>query len=199
MAIVLGSAFGLKKTARFNTILQETSAFQGTVGIALANFPVWDYVLSIPQIQGRLDDVTSPLAQLTGLFFKCRGRAGNFLLQDPDDNQVIAWAYAVGDGVSKTYQLTRPIGSDGIDIVQNWNGAPVLSINGVVTSAYTLSSTGIVTFNTAPANGAVLTVDGNFYFRLRFTEDSMADLTEYFSDRWSISTLNLTSVILPNN
>lgn len=196
MAVILSPAFGLKKTPRFNTVGQETAALSGSVWVALADYPTWDFVIEIPRLTGRMDDPTSPLAILTGLFFKCKGKAGNFLLQDPDDNEVIAWQYATGDGTSKTFQLTRPIGSDGVDIVQNWNGTPVLSINGTPTLAYSLTNRGVVTFNVAPAIGDVLTVDGQFDFRLKFSEDSMQDLTQFFQDEWSCSTLSLFSVNL---
>lgn len=196
MAIVLSPAFGIKKTPRFNTSLQETAALQGTVAVAMAQYPVWQYVLSIPKLEGRWDDPNSPLAQLGGLFFKCKGRAGTFLLSDPDDNAVLAWTFATGDGASKTFQLTRPIGADGIDIVQNVNNISNISIAGVPTLAYTIDSKGVVTFNTSPANGAALSWTGQFDVRLRFTEDSMSDLEEFFSDRWGISTLALTSVLI---
>jgi hypothetical protein len=196
MSVVLSPGFGIKKTPRFNTILQETAALQGTVAVSLTEYPVWDFVLSIPQLQGRWDDPNSPLAQLGGIYFKCRGRAGTFLLQDPEDNAVLAWTFAIGDGTSKTFQLTRPIGSDGVDIVQNVNNIANISIAGTPTLAYAIDTRGVVTFNASPANGAAISWTGQYDFRLRFSEDSLSDLNEYFSDRWSISTLALTSVIL---
>jgi hypothetical protein len=196
MAVILSPAFGIKKTPRFNTILQETAALQGTVAVSLSDYPLWEFVLTIPQLQGRWDDPNSPLAQLGGIYFKCRGRAGTFLLQDPEDNAVLAWTFAVGDGTSKTFQLTRPIGSDGVDIVQNVNNISNISIAGVPTLAYTIDTRGVVTFNTSPANGSAISWTGQYDFRLRFSEDSMQDLQEFYSERWTISTLSLTSVIL---
>jgi uncharacterized protein (TIGR02217 family) len=192
----IGSGFGIKKTQKFNTIAQETTAFQGSLYIAGAVYPIWLFTITVPQLTGRMDDPTSPLAQLNGLFNVCRGRAGSFLLQDPDDYQVIAYQFGTGDGTSQTFQLTRPIGSAGVDIVQNVNTISNISINGTPTTAYAIDSRGVVTFNVAPAAAAVLSWEGTFYFRVRFAEDTLADLTEYFSDRWSINTLSLTSVIL---
>jgi uncharacterized protein (TIGR02217 family) len=191
----INSAFGIKKTQRYNTIAQETTAFQGSTYVAGATFPVWDFTITVPQLTGRMDDPTSPLAQLNGLFNICKGRAGTFLLQDPDDNAVLAYQFGTGDGTSKTFQLTRPIGA-GSDIVQNVNGTPVISINGTPTVAFAIDTKGVVTFNVAPAADAVLTWTGQFDFRLKFTTDSLADLTEYFSDKWSINTLSLVSVIM---
>lgn len=191
----IGSGFGIKKTQRFNTIAQLTAAEQGSVYIPAMTYPAWDFVLTVPQITGRMDDPTSPLAQLNGLFNICKGRAGTFLLQDPDDFQVLSYQFGTGDGTSQTFQLTRPIGA-GSDIVQNVNGTPIISVNGTPTLAFAIDTRGVVTFNVAPTAAAVLTWTGTFDFRVKFSTDSLADLTEFFSDRWSINTLGLVSVIL---
>jgi uncharacterized protein (TIGR02217 family) len=185
----------MKKTPEFNTIDQTTAAFQGSISIALAQYPRWRFTLSIPQMQGRLDDSTSPIALITGLFLICKGKAGSFLIQDTSDYQVLAYTFGVGDGTSKTFQLTRPVG-DAVDIVQNVNGLPVISVSGVPTTAFTLDSRGVCTFNVAPPAAAPLSWTGNFDFRVKFSSDTMQDLQEFFSDRWAISTLELISCIL---
>jgi uncharacterized protein (TIGR02217 family) len=196
-SITLSPAFGIKKSPKFNSIPQETAAFQGSVFVSAAAFPVWQYVISIPKLLGRADDPTSPISQLYSLFFRCKGRAGTFLLKDPDDFACVAAVFGTGDGTSKTFQLVRPIGTDGdVDIVQNVNGPIVVSVNGVPTSAYTIDSRAVVTFNVAPAAAAVLTWDGNYDFRLRFDEDTLSELTQFFAGAWMCSTISLTSVIL---
>ncbi|HEY1525005.1 MAG TPA: DUF2460 domain-containing protein [Candidatus Angelobacter sp.] len=187
----------MKKTPVWNTIEQLTTAFQGSVWIAGANFPKWKFVISLPQVLGRADDVTSPISQLLALHFRAKGKCGNFLLRDPSDYQAVAAQFGVGDSVSKTFQLVRPIGTDGdVDIVQNPNGPIVVSVSGTPTSAYSLSNTGIVTFNVAPAANAVLTWDGFYDFRVKFAEDSLDDLTLFFDNQWVVSTIELFSVIL---
>jgi len=40
-------------------------------------------------------------------------------------------------------------------------------------AGYTIGSTGLVTFTTAPASGAALTWTGTYYFRCRFTKDQI--------------------------
>jgi uncharacterized protein (TIGR02217 family) len=187
----------MKKTPVWNTIEQLTTAFQGSVWIAGANFPRWKFVISLPQVLGRADDVTSPISQLLALHFRAKGKCGNFLLKDVSDYQAIAAQFGVGDNVKKTFQLVRPIGSDGdVDIIQNVNGPIVISVDGVPTSAYTIDSRAVVTFNVAPAANAVLTWDGNYDFRVKFAEDSLDDLTLFFDNKWVVSTIELFSVIL---
>lgn len=195
MAVVTVSpAFGVVKTPRFNTIAQETAAIQGSVYVAAAQYPVWDFKLTIPYITGRIDDPSSVIAQLLALFLAAKGRAGTFVFQDPNDYMVTAYPFATGDGSSIAFQLLRPIGTQQ-DIVQNVNGTPVISINGVPTTLFSIDDHGIVTFNSPPTLGAVITWTGTFNFLLRFTDDSFQDLTGILNDSWFINTFNLVSVI----
>jgi hypothetical protein len=53
-----------------------------------------------------------------------------------------------------------------------------------------------VTFTSAPANTAVLTWSGKYYFRCRFKNDSLDQLKQIFTNHWTIQTLDWTSVIL---
>jgi hypothetical protein len=144
-----------------------------------------------------MDDPTSGVAQLVGLAFSCKGRAGTFLFTDPKDNAVTTFQFATGDGSSKVFQLTRPMDQNGeVDIVQNLNGSPSIFNNGtLVTSGYSIDSKGVVTFSVAPALGHALTWTGSFYFRLRFKEDTLQELKEFYNDAWNAQ-LDFESVIL---
>jgi uncharacterized protein (TIGR02217 family) len=163
------------------------------VYVATMVTPIWDFKLNIPYLSGRIDDPTSPIAQLLGMFIAAKGRAGTFTFMDPRDNQVTDYQFGTGDGTSKVFQLVRPVGAS-FEFVQNVHGTPIIKVNGTSTVLYTLDDKGIVTFNTAPAAAAVLTWTGNFEFLLRFKADSLADLTLFFEGAWSISTLELESV-----
>jgi hypothetical protein len=194
-SVTLSPAFGIRKTPRFNTAGQETAALAGSVYISLADFPLWDFVLELKQQPGRLDDITSPIAQLMGIFFACKGKAGTFLLSDPSDNTVLEYQFGLGDGVSKAFLLTRPIGDLGTDIVQNPDTITV-SVSGTPTALYSIDNRGVITFNTPPALNAPITWHGTFSYRLRFLQDSFQDLTNFFTNNWNITTLELTSCIL---
>ncbi len=195
--ILIAPAWGIKKTPRFNTLLQETAALQGSVAVSLANYPVWDFKCDLPYISGRIDDPTSPIAALLGFIFKTKGKAGTFLFRDPRDNTVTSFQFATGDGSSKVFQLTRPIGNSGaVDIVQNLDGSPSIYLNSTLqTSGYTIDSNGIVTFTTAPGNGVAIKWTGNFLFLCRMTEDTLADLKLFFEGKWSVATFDFVSVL----
>jgi hypothetical protein len=69
-----------------------------------------------------------------------------------------------------------------------------MRIAGIATTAYTLNmSTGVITFTTAPASGAVITADFSYYWRCRFTNDEN-EFEEFMSGLWSVSTLEFESV-----
>jgi len=189
--------WGRNKRPRWNTVAQVTAAVQGSVYIPTMVYPVWDFTFDVPYLAGRMDDPTSGVAQLVGLAFSCKGRAGTFLFTDPKDNAVTTFQFATGDGSSKVFQLTRPMDQHGeVDIVQNLNGSPSIFNNGtLVTSGYSIDSKGVVTFSVAPALGHALTWTGSFYFRLRFKEDTLQELKEFYNDAWNAQ-LDFESVIL---
>ena len=192
--ITLAPGWDMGKTPRFNTIPQETASMQGNVYVAPMETPVWDFKLELPYLSGRIDDPTSPIAMLLGLFVGAKGGAGNFTFMDPRDHAVTNYQFGTGDGSSKVFQLTRPLGSSS-EWVQNVVGTPTITINGTPTLLYTVDDKGIITFNTAPANAAVLAWSGDFQYLLRFKDDSLQDLKLFFEGAWSLSTLALESVI----
>jgi hypothetical protein len=192
--ITISPAWNMVKTTRFNTIAQETAAQQANVYVSTMQTPVWDFKLSIPYLSGRIDDPTSTIALLLGLFVNAKGRAGTFTFFDDRDHAVTNYQFGTGDGSSEVFQLTRPIGGS-FEWVQNVVGTPTIFINGTPTSAYTIDDKGIVTFNTAPANAAVLSWSGDFQFLLRMKDDSLQDLTMFFENAWTISTLAFESVV----
>jgi hypothetical protein len=192
--ITISPAWGMGKTLRTNTIAQETAAQQANVYVATMLTPVWDFKLTIPYLSGRIDDPTSPIAQLLGLFAAAKGRAGTFTFFDNSDHQVTNYQFGTGDGSSEVFQLTRPLGNS-FEWVQNVVGTPTIFINGTPTSAYDIDDKGVITFHSAPANGAALTWSGDFQFLLRMKDDSIADLKLFFEDAWAISTLAFESVV----
>lgn len=191
--ITLSVAWGIDKKPRFNTLVQETTGLQGSCYVAGAMSPVWDMVLSVPLLTGRPDNPTSTIAQFLGLYCLARGRAGTFYLPDPWDNTVTNYAFATGDGTSKTFQITRPLGAFS-EVVQNINGVPAIYLDGVVNTLNTIDDFGAITFNTAPTLGAVISWSGQFIYLWRFKTDSLNDIKQYFEGFWSISSLELESV-----
>ena len=197
----LSMAAGLKKSPRFNTLRQK-----GTAGVnaavALMPYPCWDFEWSLDNIVGRELLPTSVVAQFFGTYMATAGGAGLFLFSDPVDNAVTGAQFGTGDGTSTKFQLSRNI-YGAVDIIQNLNetgGAPQIYVGGSLTSPTSISSTGVVTFSSAPADAAVLTWTGQYYFACRFAEDTI-DATRVFSinnglDHWMIQGVKFSSEFL---
>lgn len=86
-------------------------------------------------------------------------------------------ALGVGDGIKTTFQLvktyTRPVGAYSRVITRPVVSTIVVAVNGSPTTAFTVdAATGVVTFSSAPANGAVLTWGGEFDVPVRYGEEN---------------------------
>lgn len=142
----------------------------------------------------RLSDVLPEWQSFIGLYQRLAGPYGTLVLEDPEDYLIPADApmpFGIGDGVTTQFQLQRtlvpanvrsdplelwPSVIDGFEPVRAFPDYPVLYIDEVEPGDldWTLSETGLVTFATAPADGAVLTWTGAFLKRVRFADDRQA-------------------------
>lgn len=133
----------------------------------------------------------------------------SFLYTDPEDNAVTTMGFGTGDGSTTSFQLQRslyptltttafwPAFSCGYEPVFDLNGSPSIYKAGVLqtlTTHYTLPGQGVVTFGTAPANGAALTWTGSYYRRVRFDGDS-AEFERVVTSWWRTQSLTLISVL----
>lgn len=135
-----------------------------------------------------LDD----MAELTAFFEARRGRLCGFRFRDFADfkscgpggtiaatDQVLG----VGDGVRKVFPLNKTYGDQARDIRKPVSGSVRIAVNGVAPSASAWSvvaATGLVTFNTAPATGAVLKAGFQFDTPVRFDADRIEVTLESF-------------------
>lgn len=214
---------GWHKTAHFNTLTQKPVAGRGVVTASLVPYPTWDFEVSIEWVRGDESTPASIIASFLDIYGQCLGSGQFFLFTDPRDNTIAQGVSAMlnttpgaavpmgttGDGVSTQFQLARTIGPSGLflDIIQNVNGTPIIYVGGTPTLAYSISSTGVITFNTAPANNATLQWSGAFYFLCQFAEDSLADLSRVgcipnldnpsdFDGLWSCGNIKFSSVFI---
>jgi hypothetical protein len=65
----------------------------------------------------------------------------------------------------------------------------------VTVTDYSLGSTGVVTFASAPAANVLVRWDGSYYYRLRFAEDSN-DWNQFMYQLWELRSVKFESVIL---
>ena len=132
-----------------------------------------------------LDDIYAVIA-----FFEARmGRLTGFRLQDFSDCKSCApgagiaasdQAIGTGDGTTTAFQLVKTYASGPSSwtrqIKKPVSGSVTVAVGGVPqTSGVTVdSTTGIVTFATAPATGAAITAGFSFDTPVRFDTDSLA-------------------------
>lgn len=128
---------------------------------------------------------------LAGFFMSCRGQWDSFLLDAGADSIAADTPFATGDGVTKIFQLCRVMGAYA-EAVQNVATLANIKAAGSVVSGsgYSVGSTGIVTFTTAPASGAALTWNGSYYYRCRFDQDEAA-FEEFMANLYTLKTLKL--------
>lgn len=157
------------------------------------SYPLWRYKLSYSVLRGT---AALPEVQQIAAFFNARGGSfDTWLYTDPDDSAVVAQQFGTGNGTTKDFQLVRAFGGYA-EPVFDLNGAPAIFKAGVLQTVgthYTVSAAGLVSFVTAPANGASLTWTGNFYWRCRFLQDAL-DLNQFLKALWELKTLEFVTV-----
>ncbi|MCE2926464.1 MAG: DUF2460 domain-containing protein [Rickettsiales bacterium] len=135
-------------------------------------------------------------AQLDELiaFFRARkGRADGFRFKDWTDYRVTGQSLGSGNGTKTQFQLVKSYISGSVTESRTINkpvaGTVVVYLNGVVQnpSTYSLNTTtGMITFNTAPANGVAVMADFEFDVPVRFDTDRLsATIDTYASHSWS--------------
>ncbi len=195
----LGLEFYQQRTPQWSTRRQESVSGKETT-ITNRAYPRIVFELSYEFL--RDDTAVSDLKILVGFFNSMSGSYDTFLYTDPYFNTVTAQNFGTGDGATKVFQLSAiykdSTGYGSAEAIQNLNGAPLIYVGGVLktlTTDYTISGTGVVTFVTAPAVSAAITWTGSFYYRCRFENDEM-DLNEMWSKAWSLKKLKFRSVKL---
>lgn len=184
------------KSPSFDVLIHTPVAKIGEIRARVQPYPLWDVVYELEWARGAENMPSTTYNYLLGFFLNSGGPFSDFLYSDPYDNEAEAEFFGLGDGTTTQFQLIRSIGI-GADIVQNLNGTPTLYSNGtaISASAYTVSVTGIITFTTAPAAGAVLTWSGSFYYRVRFTNPEVK-FSQFARQIWEAKNVPLRSVIL---
>lgn len=187
-----GLGYGVHRIAIWRSLVQS-SASGKEISVGYMSYPLYQWKLDFNVLRSTL---TLPeLNSLQGFFNKMSGRVDTFLFTDPEDNAVVDMQFGTGDGANKIFPLTRALGGY-TEPVQSLNGAIVVKVNGVtktLTTDYTINSLGVVSFVVAPANTAVITWTGSFYYRCRFLKDQL-DLVQLFNQLWESKGLTFQSV-----
>jgi len=180
-----GISMDIKTTAQFSTVVQ-TGPDRGEARVSLDPFPLWQFEISFGYIRDYLEAAEagiSPetgytqLQQIVALFCACSGKLKSFLLSPSiitkrsNEGVVTAGTIGTGDGATLDFQTIRTVGAY-YDEVQNVTpGTMHVFLNGVETTAFSLSSSGVIQFLTPPAIGVLITASFEWMYRVRFVED----------------------------
>lgn len=189
-----GISWDTGKMPEFNNI-KHRAASGYEYRAALMVYPLYTFSHKYDVLR---DDVANnELKTIVGFFNSRQASFDSFLYTDPADNSVTAQNIGTGNGSALTFQLVRSYGGF-IEPVNNLNGAPGIYVNGVlktVTTDYTISATGLVTFAVAPPNGHPVTWTGSYYYRCRFVEDKMAPI-QFLQDLYNLKKLDFIGSVV---
>lgn len=189
-----GLKWGRKKTAVWSTGTQK-SASGREFRTAYYTYPQWRFSLSFEVLRTKAS--VNELEKLAGFFNARKGSFESFLYEDPADNAVTD--QPVGNtvqGVAR-YQLVRSMGGF-IEPVSVVKERPAVKVGGTALAYgrdYTVTDKGVLVFNTPQPPGRPITWTGGFYFRVRFTSDTV-DFENVLGSLWAAKKIEFTSVKL---
>lgn len=177
-----------------NVILSES------ISVGFKGGPTFstDKVVSVNMQERRLQNLSiarhvyswgmqnAPAALVTTLrafFFDRRGDFKAFLMKDWADFQLAAEQIGIGDGVVVAFQIVKAYTAGNnpyARIIRHIkSGTLVVAVDGVtktLTTDYTVNSTGLITFVSAPATDAIVTVTADFFVPVRFEGDAFVSV-----------------------
>lgn len=131
------------------------------------------------------------LSELIAFFRARKGRAFGFRFKDWSDYEAAQMLIGIGDGAQTQYQLVKQYNSGGESETRTIHKPVAGSISIYVNDALQTSGvsintqTGIVTFTSAPASGALIHADFAFDVPVRFDTDTLsARLDDYGVHSW---------------
>ena len=195
-----GLAWSVTKSPTFQTRIQR--AVSGRELRALDYpYPLWQFTLVFDFLRDNPAAGLDELRTLMGFFMLCQGAFGTFLFQDPSDDRVSGQQIGTGDTLRTVFQLQRTMGETlpgggFLEPILAPNVVSAVYFNGIIQdpAGYSVDSmTGLVTFNSAPGSGLIITADYSYYFRCRFVDDSYA-FENFMFQLWQLKKLTLISV-----
>ncbi len=185
-----GMGIAVKRTPVFST--QVAVAASGKeLRASYQSTPRWKYEIPLNFVRVSGFSSLTPsneMAAILGLFNSVKGMWDSFLYTDPYSNTASGTSFGTGNGSLTTFQL---LDIEGLPIY-DLNGAASIYVAGALTTPASIVN-GLVTFSSAPANGAALTWSGAYYRRVRFDMDDY-EQTQMANLCWDGGTVKLISV-----
>lgn len=148
----------------------------------------------------RSDSVNAEFQSLLGFFNARNASFDSFRYLDSDDNAVVGQTIGIGNGTQTKWQLVRSFGGY-IEPILAPGTPTAVKLDGVTQSGATYSveawgvgtAPGVITFNTPPAIGKVITADFPFWWPVRFVDDTL-DFKKFLSTVYSGDSVKLISL-----
>jgi uncharacterized protein (TIGR02217 family) len=186
-----GLRFPVTRTPMWKTMVRTTPSNRE---YRATNITIPKYRISLGFEFLRARAALAEYQTLIGFFNARRGASESFVFSDPDDRTATTQIFGVGDGSTKTFQLVRGFGGFSEPVFALDGSASIYKDAVLQGSGYSISSTGVVTFTTAPASGVVLTWTGNFYWRVRFSRDDL-DFEKFARDFFEAKKVELVTLV----
>lgn len=189
-----GLAIEVKRSVLTSTVVQGASSGKEQRGTFWST-PRYAFDLTINFLRQASFSAQTAFdeAQTLISFFAAQGgQLTPFWLIDPYSSTAAAVPCGTGTGLAG--QTTQLVDLLGVSVAPN--GAPSLYVGGtlqVLTTNYVISSTGLVTWVTAPGSGAAITWSGGFYYTVRFEQDAL-DMERIVNLAWKGGSLKMVSV-----
>ncbi len=190
-----GLKWGSVKTPMWSTKIQRTASGR-ELRAAYYSAPLYKISLSYEVL--RSGD-PAELQAMVGFFNARKGSFDSFLYTDPEDHTVVNQGFGIAAAGQTRYQLVRTYGGFVEPVLApqlTGVGAVSIAVNGVaqtVGTHYTLGVDGLVTFVAPPLAGQVLSWSGEFYYRVRFAQDSV-DFERFLYQLWSLKKVELQTI-----
>lgn len=191
-------AYSIPETPNWNTLRQKSVSGKET-SIGTFVYPTKTYELHFEALRETIGSISyNERRQLEDFIDEVNGGVYPFYYNDPDDNAAVNQLIGMGDGSTTAFQLARPLVDYGFSVaIQSPvpHVDPTIYVDEVPTAAFTLGAAGVVNFNSAPAFGATLSWSGNYYWLVRFDDDSIP-LSKDMSWIWSAKKVQFSTVPL---
>lgn len=144
----------------------------------------WDIGYGISHLKAGKSQ--SYLNEVIGFFYARFGRAVGFRFKDWTDYEVTDGTIGVGDAANSDFQAVKLYNEVGISYARTLNklvtGTVVVKLDGTPTVAFTVDvDTGLITMDSPPGIGVVVTLTCEFDVPVRFDVDKL-DLTAVTAD-----------------
>lgn len=163
---------GVRGGPQFSTIVNRTD------GGSLVTNQNWSYPLYRGQVGYGIQSKDN-LRDVIKFFYARRGRLRGFLFRDWSDYQFDGETLGTGNGSNTDFNCVRYYADDVLPftrpIKRPIESTLVVYANGVAVSEanWSLVTGGIIRFGVAPANGVVITLQGEFDIPCHFAQDTL--------------------------